>query len=123
MSSTPNVLQALADGFDFLRSVEANQSASAYTLDNAIQDQIDLLQQGSTVELTDPEGNDVGNRPSLYDQLTKLQQDIDSSCQALIAAGNDPAQLAALGLAPQGDDNPTLGTDDPSTSVTNSGGG
>lgn len=122
MSSTPDVLEALADSFDFLRGVEANQSTAAYTLDHAIQDQLNLLQQGVTTALTDPQGNNVGSRLSLYDQLSQLQQNIDSITQTLTAAGNDPAKLEALNMSQVGEDNPTTDSDSPDSSVSSGGG-
>ena len=103
-----DVLSTLHSAYSFIRSVESNNAIGALTLDHLIQDQINLLKQGSVRTMVDSAGLDNGTRISRWDQLNNLQNDMDAVIKSIDAAGTDEAALAQLGL--------TIGN------VTNSGG-
>lgn len=93
-----SIRQTLADSITFVRSVEANKAASAVTLDHLIDEQIKNLKKGEQTQFVDAQGNSVGSRPSKWDVIDALQQEIASTVKTLQDAGSDPEKLAALGL-------------------------
>jgi hypothetical protein len=107
-NNSDDLLGTLADAMTFVKSIEENNSISALTLDSLLQSYINSLQgtpPGSATAnvastVVDPEGNTLYTKPTRYDQLTALQNSIDTACTAIQKAGTDPAKLAALGLNP-----------------------
>jgi hypothetical protein len=78
--------------------VESNKSIAAITLDALIQQHINDLKSGATTAILDAQGQNLGTRASQYDQLTALQNDIDTVVQAVQNAGNDPSTLSDEGI-------------------------
>lgn len=98
-SSPQNDLrQTLYEAYAFVRSMESNTAIAGLTLDHLINQQIQNLDQNSTTPILDSKGQSLGDWISRYDQLTKLNDDIQNVVSQVQAAGNDPAKLAALGI-------------------------
>lgn len=103
----------LHSAYTFVRSIEENKSIAALTLDAMIQKQINALKQGTTTDIVDGQGNSVGARPSRYDQLDDLLNQVNAAVQAISQAGSDPSKLEALGIF-EGDQ-PTVANSSQST--------
>lgn len=101
VNTSNNVRQILHDTYSFIRSQEANQATASITLDHLIENAINSLKSGSTIQITDSNGNNTGVKASRYDQLTDLASSLNLLVQALQNAGNDSQKLAALGLLPE----------------------
>lgn len=93
-----DVLGTLHSAYSFIRGAEANKAAGAFTLDHAIQQQIDMLQKDSKRPIEDSKGQVTGTRVSRWDQLDVLEKEIDLVIQAIEAAGTDSEELASIGL-------------------------
>lgn len=65
----------LHSAYSFIRSIEERKAYSAYTLDHAIQEQIDRLDENSNRDILDASSS-IGLRPSRYRQLTDLEDSI-----------------------------------------------
>lgn len=96
-----DVRRVLHSAYSFVRSVESNKAISALTLDHMIQAQINRLKKGTTTDILDAAGESLGDRPSRWDQLDALEQEVQSVVNAIEQAGSDPAKLSALGLEPE----------------------
>lgn len=101
--------------YTLIRSIESNKSASALTLDHVIQEQITLLQKGTTQPIIDSRGESQGTRTSRFDQMVELQSNLDSAVQAIQDAGDDQDKLEALGIFEANKD--TVGDSDVSSNV------
>jgi hypothetical protein len=99
-NTTNNLAQVLADAMTYILSQEENNSIAAITMDSLLNDYLNSIMSSGTTSVVDPEGNTLYNRPSTYDQLTALQNSINTAVTAIQNAGTDPAKLAALGLSP-----------------------
>lgn len=97
-----NTRDVLHSAYTYVRSVEANQSSAAITLDYLIDARIKSLQSGAVRNIIDGQGNTVGTRSSRADQLTNLQNSLNQLIQAIQAAGTDEGKLEDLGLIDDG---------------------
>lgn len=94
----PGIRQILSSAYSYVRSQETNQSTSAITLDHLIQSRIDSIKKGAVTQITNSQGDSIGDKPSRYDVLANIQSSMDLLAKALENAGNDPDKLAVLGL-------------------------
>ena len=90
--------KVLHQAYTAVRSFENSKSISTLTLDHMIQAQINRLKKGVTTSIVDAQGASIGDRPSRWDQLDTLENDINSMVDALEKAGDDRAKLSALGI-------------------------
>ena len=102
MSSEPKVPDALRktlhSAYTFIRSVETNKAIGQLTLDHLIQAQITRLKHRPDTNVVDSSGESTGDKPSRWDELTKLADSIDKVVQDIEKAGTDSAKLQALGI-------------------------
>lgn len=100
MANNPdhNLRRILHSAYSYVRSVESNKAVAAITLDHLIQEQITSLKQGETQAISSPKGEDLGTRPSRWDQLDNLKTQINSVVEAIREAGDDPVKLKKLGI-------------------------
>lgn len=120
LQTTVDLHTALANAYDFVRSVEMTQSVAAVTLDSLLQDHINVLQQGTKTQLVDTHGRSLGARESKWDQLNELRQQFTTVIQEIQKAGNSESKLRALGIFEV--DQETVPGTGSSSSATNSGG-
>jgi hypothetical protein len=98
MASKKSIHEILHSAYSFVRSVEANRSVAAITLDHLLQEQIDAIKGGESLALLDAKGENKGMRAAKLEQLDSLERDIDAVVQAVESAGEDPEKLVQLGL-------------------------
>jgi hypothetical protein len=97
-ASARNVRVTLHSAFSFVKGVEQNQASASLTLDHLLSQQISSLKGGETRELLDGRGGSLGKRISRWDRIDQLQSDLEEVIKAIVAAGDDPAKLRALGI-------------------------
>lgn len=88
----------LSDSYSYVRSTEANQSASAVTLDHILSEQINFLKKDATRDMVDGQGSAVGKRPSRWDRIDSLEKMLKATLDVISSAGDDKAKLVSIGI-------------------------
>ncbi len=87
----------LHSAFTFVRSHEANKATASITLDHVLAQQVQMLKKGETRSIVDAAGNNAGNRPSRYDRLQTLKDDLTKVIKDLQSAKTQE-ELQGMGI-------------------------
>lgn len=99
------ITRALQAAYAQLKGAEANKALVPYSLDHAIQEQIDSLKTDSSstgavsaVDTKYSTSKSKRKKPTKYERLLAVQSDLQKIVDTVKKAGDDPAKLSKLGL-------------------------